>query len=108
VKLTGRTRVGYYVLSVATGALAGMCAARGQWLFAAAFAVWAVTLHSMVRLVTIHYWQGWMEGRLAMLASMKEAQQRGMTPQQWLMGEFERDGINVHITLKGESDEDPR
>lgn len=37
------------------------------------------------------YRDGWLDGRLQMITSLKESCDRDMTPDEWLEGEFERD-----------------
>lgn len=39
----------------------------------------------------------WLNGRIALLASMGEAQARGMHPEDWIIAEAERDGFGVEI-----------
>lgn len=43
------------------------------------------------------YNRGWMDGRIAMIASLSEAQQRRMHPMEWLIAEAERDGFTVTV-----------
>lgn len=37
------------------------------------------------------YRSGWLDGRMSFVATMKEAQDRGMSPAEWLAAEFSRD-----------------
>lgn len=37
------------------------------------------------------YRDGWLAGRMQMIISMKESHERGMSPDEWLEGEMERD-----------------
>jgi hypothetical protein len=47
------------------------------------------------------YRSGWLDGRVALVRSMNEARQRGMTPQEWLEAELVRDyavlGIDAEV-----------
>lgn len=40
---------------------------------------------------------GWITGRAQMVATLAEAQARGLHPIEWLIGEMERDGYEIHI-----------
>jgi hypothetical protein len=67
----------------------------GQWWIAVAYGLWAVVAGGMVVMTRASFRAGWLEGRLALLQSMAEAQKRGMTSLEWLTAEAERDGIPV-------------
>jgi hypothetical protein len=44
-----------------------------------------------------HYSTGWLDGRLALLLSMQEAQQRGIPVDEWVKAEARRDAANHDI-----------
>jgi hypothetical protein len=41
----------------------------------------------------LSYRSGWLDGRVAMMVSMQEAQLRGMSAEEWLEGEMQRDFV---------------
>lgn len=71
--------------------------AAGKWdaallLFLQAFLTWMVE-----RAREQGFRLGWLRGRLAFWSSMAEAQRRGLSPAEWIIGEAERDGATVTI-----------
>lgn len=55
------------------------------------------------------YRNGWLAGRQQMVHALAEAQRRGLSPQDWLMSELERDsavlGVRLDLELGDEDDE---
>ena len=76
----------------------------GRWAVGISYAIWAVLALGFAVLPERAYRAGWLDGRIAMLASMGEAQRRGMSEAEWLVAEMERDGIPVR-RLPAEPDE---
>jgi hypothetical protein len=54
---------------------------------AAIAAILLTSLHS----ARLAYLSGWFRGRSAMLASLEEANRRGLSASEWVVGEMERD-----------------
>jgi hypothetical protein len=67
----------------------------GEWAVALTYGLWAALAAGVPYGTHLAYRAGWLEGRIAMMLSMAEAQKRGMTSGEWLAGEAERDGIPV-------------
>jgi hypothetical protein len=90
--------------------LAGALMGLGLYIFAAAFAIFGLCMAAQP-----FFWSkvfrrgfrcGWLEGRMTMLSSIQEAQQRRMTMPEWLEAELERDGIPfVKIEVEGDAPE---
>lgn len=54
------------------------------------------------------YWGGWIKGRTAMVASLHEAERRGMNLHDWLTAEFQRDRAIIGLPEDESEKDDPR
>jgi hypothetical protein len=67
----------------------------GGYVMAVILACEAVLLVNCVTLRRAAFRDGWLQGRAAMFQSLAEAQRRGLSPGEWIIGECERDGYRV-------------
>lgn len=95
-KLTGHERILYALafLQVFAGIFLGL---MGVIDFAVAILVATLGGLGMARIYRdrSQYNSGWLNGRIAMFASLSEARQRGLHPIEWMIAEAERDGFEV-------------